>query len=84
MRRHTILSENQLRKIIRQIIRENDVGLYPALPNGVPEEELEPEELEDDLEDRGNMHVGLYPAVPPPISDKNVGLYPAVGRLSRR
>ena len=80
MKRHKVLSESQLRRIVRQLIRENDVGMYPAVPSISQElsyeEEMEPEEIDSDED----MHVGMYPAVPPQVSDRNVGMYPVVGR----
>lgn len=84
MKRRTVLSESQLRRIVRQLIRENDVGMYPAIPSISQElsdeEEMEPEEFDSDED----MYVGMYPAVPPPVSDRNVGMYPAVGRSMPR
>ena len=57
------------------------MGLYPAVPQELSDEEtMEPEELEGDED----MHVGMYPAVPPPVSDRNVGMYPAVGGRATR
>lgn len=79
MKRRTVLSERQLRRIVRQLIRENDVGMYPAIPS-ISQElsdkgETGPEESVSDKD----MRVWMYPAVPPPDSDTNAAIYPAVG-----